>query len=588
MHDAPRRARPLTVGLFLVAAHCLAAQYTPTANPDTLAQRLHDTFTEATSHTDPLLGELTDPPFEIQRLLFSPTTVEFARRLRQTHGYRFDISDYPQLIDLPGDTLVIKAIFDPATVDFYRRHDLEFLLSTETSLAAAVLAHSVHADSLLTSLRTRFSLEPSLRDGKLFVNVLGNSADIAALLDTAFATRLIHDLLDPYGFEFSLWDIAAYRWLLADTSRLASLRNVIGRFAISPDRFDLGEFVDAARDSSLLNILMSDSVLAAYNTLHTAFGLQLHPSAAPTLQRLTPHIGKIVHTVKALEEAYGYRFSVGHAKELIYLANSDSLRRSVLGKEVIGAFQRLDSSCGCEFSIHRLAHLKSVSDSDMRACIRTNDSYLWQRLSMWPRWEVVASDHDALTSAVTALLSGKQRRRRSSLQVEGYHQNNDLRPVSCIDLVKVGLALEWLDRPGSTEWVGQQMSQDIANPFSESGGTFFADSTGGVFPTILPSLDAADSLVANNVRYRWPDEIRTAKSLFNIHFHARDHDESEHAGPSSGVVKGDLAAARSMGIDGVVLTKLSGGWFNADFYDDRGHVVDLGVYAIENWTAYHK
>ena len=174
----------------------------------------------------------------------------------------------------------------------------------------------------------------------------------------------------------------------------------------------------------------------------------------------------------------------------------------------------------------------------------------------------------------SAILAARGQRPLAVRPRTGYDESGRTLPFfSRPDLLRIRAIQRSLDEPARVARLVRDAVADRDDRDREHGGVLRLEGTTLVWsaetagPGRRPAADGAHRLSTR------PDPERV---LATYHFHARGG--AAVAGPSPGRVVGDLASARRLGVDGVILTLLSGNRLNVDFHDARGHVFDMGVY----------
>jgi hypothetical protein len=190
--------------------------------------------------------------------------------------------------------------------------------------------------------------------------------------------------------------------------------------------------------------------------------------------------------------------------------------------------------------------------------------------------EALAPLRPALAAGSRATLEREIRERLRGLPVryrEGapYTESaEDLSGLNRPDLLKAILLLEELARPEIAARLLDLIARDRADPSTEYGGWVRLTPDGRLRFDVYEGAGAA----TGDDRLELPPAPAT---VLEFHFHATDEDDTEFAGPSAGGPGTDLFRASRRRTDGLVLTGLPGGRFDADFYTSARIVLDLGV-----------
>lgn len=148
------------------------------------------------------------------------------------------------------------------------------------------------------------------------------------------------------------------------------------------------------------------------------------------------------------------------------------------------------------------------------------------------------------------------------------------------DLLTILVIDEVMTSPGMMDTLATQATLDQADETTEYGGiiafsdqlkTRKASANGGPVAVLFPPrprerqgdvkfVASADMIAASD------------RALVHYHFHVQRQRNVEYAGPSSG----DLTYAARSGRNCLVITSVSDGLFNLDYYQPDGKVIDLG------------
>jgi hypothetical protein len=141
------------------------------------------------------------------------------------------------------------------------------------------------------------------------------------------------------------------------------------------------------------------------------------------------------------------------------------------------------------------------------------------------------------------------------------------------DLLEIGLLLNAFDDSTVRAQIMRQGLDDLADTTSEHGGLLALEDFEHprLRATLYPSLFSV-----NNFEYISGEKLllETANGLAQYHFHFQQMYNEARAGPGVG----DLLYARNMRCNCVVITSISPGKMDIDYYTPAGAVVDLGVY----------
>lgn len=156
------------------------------------------------------------------------------------------------------------------------------------------------------------------------------------------------------------------------------------------------------------------------------------------------------------------------------------------------------------------------------------------------------------------------------------------------DLLTILVVDEVILTPGLIDTLATQAALDMSDETTEYGGIIaFGDqiktrrvgvggaSGGGPVAVLFPPrprerqgdmkfVASADMIAASD------------RALLHYHFHVQRHRNVEYAGPSSG----DLTYAARSGRNCMVITSISEGLFNLDYYQPDGKVIDLGTVRV--------
>lgn len=156
------------------------------------------------------------------------------------------------------------------------------------------------------------------------------------------------------------------------------------------------------------------------------------------------------------------------------------------------------------------------------------------------------------------------------------------------DLLTILVVDEVMATPGLMDTLATQAALDQSDETTEYGGVIaFSDqlktrraglngASGGPVAVLFPPrprerqgdmkfVASADMIAASD------------RSLLHYHFHVQRHRNVEYSGPSSG----DLTYAARSGRNCLVITSISEGLFNLDYYQPDGKVMDLGSVRVE-------
>jgi hypothetical protein len=146
------------------------------------------------------------------------------------------------------------------------------------------------------------------------------------------------------------------------------------------------------------------------------------------------------------------------------------------------------------------------------------------------------------------------------------------RRLSRGDLLTIRLLLEGLSQQSVLRQLDQLARADRADKTSEHGGVLVWEN-GSLRAESVPPW-----LVGHDMAYIASDQLmaRAKSALAIFHFHAQQPDNAEIAGPGVG----DLRFAATVKTSCVVITTLTGGEMDVDYYNPEGAVVDLGIYQV--------
>jgi hypothetical protein len=153
------------------------------------------------------------------------------------------------------------------------------------------------------------------------------------------------------------------------------------------------------------------------------------------------------------------------------------------------------------------------------------------------------------------------------------------------DLLTILVVDDVMATPGMIDTLATQAALDQSDETTEYGGVIaFSDqlktrrvaTSGGPVAVLFPPrprerqgdmkfVASADMVAASD------------RSLLHYHFHVQRDRNVEYAGPSSG----DLTYAARSGRNCLVMTSISAGLFNLDYYQPDGKVIDLGTVRVE-------
>jgi len=127
------------------------------------------------------------------------------------------------------------------------------------------------------------------------------------------------------------------------------------------------------------------------------------------------------------------------------------------------------------------------------------------------------------------------------------------------DLITIRLALTIVDDPDIQHTLFAQTERDRTDITTEHGGIFDLDEQGQ--PVAVPF---SPRIRQGDYKFFAPDEMveRGYTAPFHYHFHVQEEDTRDHAAPGLG----DLQYAQTMGINGLVITSVSHGRLNVDYY----------------------
>ncbi len=148
--------------------------------------------------------------------------------------------------------------------------------------------------------------------------------------------------------------------------------------------------------------------------------------------------------------------------------------------------------------------------------------------------------------------------------------------LSRCDLLAIRALLSHLPDAELSHTLYHMGLDDLADTTSEHGGLLHLKPTqDGITVTIYPPL-----LANNDTRYVPTMKLyaQGACALAFFHFHFQQLDNQAKAGPGEGDIK---SAAQNL-YTGVVITAVGKNYFNVDYFNPDGAVVDLGVYHANN------
>lgn len=183
---------------------------------------------------------------------------------------------------------------------------------------------------------------------------------------------------------------------------------------------------------------------------------------------------------------------------------------------------------------------------------------------------------------------------RTTLNVDAQYYHKDgkhslkaasietLKKLNFAELMKVNVLIDALQYESTIKDIERIIRRDLRDKYSEHGG-IIEYSTGKpslIFKEIKSDNNKRDH--KQNRKYYLPDRKRKTTVLSCFHLHALEKKEKDESYPKYGFPSdSDLEVADIYSIDGLVITYFKHG-FNVDFYTDKGHVIDLGIYASKD------
>lgn len=151
------------------------------------------------------------------------------------------------------------------------------------------------------------------------------------------------------------------------------------------------------------------------------------------------------------------------------------------------------------------------------------------------------------------------------------------------DVLSVLVLDEAMNQPGIVAELFKQAMNDQADTTTEYGGVLWASDQGGAvadkggkfnFRAYAPRTTERK----DDRTFMAPEEMfsDSARSLAHYHFHVQTANNRDYAGPG----RGDMEYAANHGRNCIVLTTVSQGVMNVDYYQRNGAVIDLGEIAI--------
>lgn len=154
------------------------------------------------------------------------------------------------------------------------------------------------------------------------------------------------------------------------------------------------------------------------------------------------------------------------------------------------------------------------------------------------------------------------------------------------DLLTILVVDDVMRTPGMMDTLATQAALDMSDETTEYGGVIaFSDQLKTRRGNVAGGGGAVAVLFPPRPRERQGDMKFVAsvdmiaasdRSLLHYHFHVQRHRNVEYAGPSSG----DLMYAARSGRNCIVVTSISEGLYNLDYYQPDGKVIDLGTVQV--------
>jgi hypothetical protein len=259
--------------------------------------------------------------------------------------------------------------------------------------------------------------------------------------------------------------------------------------------------------------------------------------------------------VGELERRFSYRLDTADAGDILSLAD--------------GGFPepvRPEWAVRDRVPLERPGLLRSGRPAE--AFVPPGDLWFMERM-LTLRPDVVTTPKETLERRVRALVRPLPVRYRTGAPY--VEDASDLSGFTRPDLLKILLLLDELSRPETAALVARGLAEDLDDPERERGGFVRLGPGGQLVLDLQPPANAG----LRDDRLLLPPA--PADAVAEFHFHATDEDDSDYAGPSAGGPGSDLFRAARRRVDGLVLTSLPGGRFDADFYTSSGFVIDLGI-----------
>lgn len=188
---------------------------------------------------------------------------------------------------------------------------------------------------------------------------------------------------------------------------------------------------------------------------------------------------------------------------------------------------------------------------------------------------LLTTPRDVLLRELSAILSGPDATRYTA-NFEGYgtraaetigaHADS----LTWGDLAAISLLRQGLDVPQVRSHLFDFADRDLADRTTEYGGIIRLDPEGR-----FEVVEYPPRVRGSDVRFEASQEMFDAGyvGLTHFHYHAQAYENHRYCGPHLG----DFTYADATGVNGLVLTFVSRGKMNADYYRRGRVVVDLGV-----------